>query len=104
MWTSAPLNWASTVVPSLSTILVLTRPAAMRRWSSTALTGLTRGVCTSWVKRASTPEVLPVAVKFRVFTALLAVRLVLEMSAGTPPEFSRAVTRESTAEIAAAVA
>ena len=48
--------------------------------------------------------VLPEAVKFRVFTALLAVRLVQDMSAGTPPEFSRAVTRESTAEIAAAVA
>ena len=47
---------------------------------------------------------LPVAVKFRVFTAMLAVRLLQDMSDGTPPEFSRAVTRKSTAEIAAAVA
>ena len=66
--------------------------------------GLSRGVCASCVKSASTPVVLPEAVKFRVFTALLAVRLVQDMSAGTPPKFSRAVTRESTAEIAAAVA
>ena len=57
------------------------------------------------MKSASTPSVvLPVAVKFRVFTALLTVRLVQDMSARTPPEFSRAATRESTAEIAAAVA
>ena len=49
-------------------------------------------------------ELLDPAVKLRVFTALLALRLVQEMSAGTPPEFARAVTRESTAEIAAAVA
>ena len=53
------------------------------------------------MKSASTPVVLPVAVKFKVFTALLAVRLAQDMPAGTPPEFSRAVTRESTAEIAA---
>ena len=49
-------------------------------------------------------ELLDPAVKLRVFTALLALRLVQEMSAGTPPEFTRAVTRKSTAEIAAAVA
>ena len=34
----------------------------------------------------SAPVVLPEAVKFRVFTALLAVRLVQDMSAGTPSE------------------
>ena len=60
-------------------------PAAILRWLSTALTDLSSGVCTSCVNSASTPVVFPVAVKFSVFTKLLAVRLVQLMSAGTPP-------------------
>ena len=46
--------------------------------------GLSIGVCTSCVNRASTPVVFPVAVKLNVLTKLLAVRLVQLMSAGTP--------------------
>ena len=66
----------------------------MRRWSSTALMGSVR--LRILAERASTPVVFPVAVKFRVFTAA-------GREAGAPLP-SRAVTRESMAEIAAAVA